>query len=422
MARSSRSSWWLSAVLLLAACAHGVGSERPTGDQATAKRIYMVAEERYAAGDFDEAVALMRHALLQLPASPEHDHLRHSLILRMAHTQLRASAASGQAAPLLDAQQMLTRYLERHEQLFGENVVARAERGEVYELLFLVEQQLDPVSIDMGDDATLEPTSADMIAEASAIAEPLAEDPAAAELPSAVPEPPPAELVAAAPEPGDQAPPLTSTRHVDETGSEVRDVVVHQGRLASLDDPRVMERLRSPYSTGWLGGALTNYSITRMRDARALVRGRSRLAGDGDLSQKQLARRAGYSLLAGTREQLRECYAAAYTRQPIAALESSVEASVHPDGSISHVRIVEGGLVDGYGDACVIEALQAATVAPLPEAAEPLRVQVALTFFYEGALYVNESTGEQFHEGQLMVDPTLPRLQGLPPIERRMWK
>lgn len=418
MARSRSRSWWLSAMLLLAACAHGVGSEPPAGNHATAQRIYMVAEERYAAGDFEAAVDLMRHALLQLPPAPEHDHLRHALILRMGHTQLRASAASGQAAPLVDAQQMLTRYLERHEALFGENAVARAERGEVYELLFLVEQQLEPVSIDLGDE-----TSDEALAAASPSAPAISDEPSAVPEPiAAVPEPPPAELVAVAPVPDDQAPTLTSTRHVDATGSEIRDVVVHEGRLASLDDPRVMERLRSPYSTGWLGGALTNYSITRMRDARALVRGRSRLAGDGDLSQKQLARRAGYSLLVGTREQLRECYAAAYTRQPIDALESSVEASVHPDGSISHVRIVEGGLVDGYGDACVIEALQAATVAPLPEATEPLRVQVALTFFYEGALYVNEFTGEQFHEGQLMVEPTLPRLQGLPPIERRLWK
>ena len=119
-----------AAVLLLAACAHGVGSEPPAGNHATAQRIYMVAEERYAAGDFEAAVDLMRHALLQLPPSPEHDHLRHELILRMGHTQLRSSAASGQAAPLVDAQQMLTRYLERHEELFGENAVARAERGE----------------------------------------------------------------------------------------------------------------------------------------------------------------------------------------------------------------------------------------------------------------------------------------------------
>ena len=181
MARSrSRSSWWLSAVLLLAACAHGVGSEPPAGNHATAQRIYMVAEERYAAGDFEAAVDLMRHALLQLPPAPEHDHLRHELILRMGHTQLRASAASGQAAPLVDAQQMLTRYLERHEALFGENAVARAERGEVYELLFLVEQQLEPVSIDLGDEAS---------DEALAAASPSV--PAISDEPSAVPEPEP---------------------------------------------------------------------------------------------------------------------------------------------------------------------------------------------------------------------------------------
>ena len=49
-------------MLLLAACAHGTGAERARGDRDAAQRIYMVAEERYAAGDYANAVSLMRHA------------------------------------------------------------------------------------------------------------------------------------------------------------------------------------------------------------------------------------------------------------------------------------------------------------------------------------------------------------------------
>ena len=413
----TRSAWLFSLLLLASACARGEATEPPGGDKATAQRIYMVAEERYSAGAYDEAAALMRHALLQLPATSEYDDLRHQLVLRMGHTQLRDHAATGQAAPLHDAQQMLTRYLERHQQLFGESARARKQRGEVYELLFHVEQRLEPTSIDLGDEPAMPPAK-----EGEVVASTTLDAPEVIE----VPEPPAPELEAVTPEPASASPPelearapaATTTRHRDADGTEVRDVVVHQQRrLASLDDPGIKEKLRSPYSTGWLGGVLTAWGITKMRDARPLVRGYSRLTGDGDLSQQLLARRAGQSLLHEARARLRECYASAYTRRPVDALDSEVEASIHPDGSISHVRIVEGGLVDGYGDACLIEALQGATVAPLEETAEPVRVQVALTFFYESALYINEGSGEIVHEGGTMLSPRAPRLSGLPPIE-----
>lgn len=391
------------------ACAHAGGDGaggNPGTDRATAQRLYTVAEDRYAAGAYDEAVALMRHSLLQLPPEPEHDGLRHQLVLRMAHTQLMWFAASGHPAPLQDAQQLLTRYVERHEQLFGESEAALLERGQVYELLYQVEKQLEPFVVDAAGEAD---ESQVLVATASTSATVPAEVPPAPEAPT--------EAVTIAPEP-DDAPAITTTRRTEDDGSEVRDVVVHEERrIASLDDPRVKERLRSPFSTGWLGGALTAYGVTKMRDARALVRGYSRLAGDGDLSQQLQARRTGQSLLHLARQDLRECYASAYARLPIDALDSEIEASVHPDGSVSHVRIVEGGLVDGYGDACLIEALQSTVLAPLDEATEPVRVQVALRFFYEGALYINELTGEQVHEGGIMLSPGAPRLDGLPSVE-----
>jgi len=138
-------------LLLLLACAHAEGAA-PRSDRAAAQRIYAVAEQRYAEQAYDEAVSLMRHALLQLPPTAEHDQLRHRLVLRMAHTQLMDFAASGQAAALHDAQQMLTRYLERHEQLFGDGEGARAERGEVYELLHQVETRLEPPVIELNDE------------------------------------------------------------------------------------------------------------------------------------------------------------------------------------------------------------------------------------------------------------------------------
>jgi hypothetical protein len=194
-------------------------------------------------------------------------------------------------------------------------------------------------------------------------------------------------------------------------------VVAKQRRLASLDDPRVKAQARGSFSTPEAGLVLTAPGVELVHGPRPLVRGWSRLAGDGDLGQRQLARRAGQSLLHLARERLRSCYAAAFARQPVAALASAVEASIHPDGSISHVRIVDGGLVDGYGDMCVIEALQRASVPPLAEVEEPVRVRVALRFFYESAVYINEGTGEQIHEGGTFLTPSAPRSAGLPPID-----
>jgi len=408
----TRSAWLLSLLLLSAsACARGPGggSERPGGDQATAQRIYMVAEERYAAGAYAEAVELMRHALLQLPATPQHDRLRHQLVLRMAHTQLRDHAATGEAAPLQDAQQMLLRYAGRHEALFGESQQARAERGEVYELLFLVEQRLEPASDEARAIETPEP---DVLAAAPIPAdEPFALEPlepvpseeglahsdAAAEAgePTPVPEPPPEDLVAAASDFDDEGPALSSTHGVDEEGDQVRDLVVHKGRRApSIDDPGVIESLRSSFSTPWGTLVLTQPGVAMIHGPRPLVRGSSRLVGQGDMHDRQLARRAGQSLLHDARVSLRSCYAEAFARQPVIALQSTVEASIHPDGSVSHVRIVDGGIIDGYGDACVIEAMQGTTVEPLAEGEEPVRVELALTFFYESAKYMIES-GDQ---------------------------
>ena len=191
-----------------------------------------------------------------------------------------------------------------------------------------------------------------------------------------------------------------------------------RGRLATLDDPRVVERLRSKFSTPWADLVLTKPGIELIHGPRPLVRGTSRLAGDGTRRQHQLARRAGQSLLREARQPLRDCYDAAFSRQPLDALTSKIEASIHPDGSVTHVRIVDGGLVDGYGDACLIEALETASVAPLAEAEVPVRVQVALVFFYESAKYMVEGTGEVLSPGAPSLRPNPKTMDGLPPIDQ----
>lgn len=422
-------AYWLS-LLLAMGCAHA-GGDGPSplagGGRAAAQRLYTVAEERYAAGAYAEAVELMRHSILQLPPSPEHDRLRHQLVLRMAHTQLRDHAATTSTAPLHDARQMLARYLERHEALFGQGQAARAERGEVYELLYLVERGLEQSAA--ADEALVtsakpEPPADALAASLDTMTMAVHDEPGHVDDSEALhgaSEPAPARTAAARTTADEPEPePSSSTRRTDADGNEVRDVIVRKKRkLASLDDPRVLETLKTDFPLAWAGLVLTKPGVELVHGSRPLVRGTTRLAGRGDRGRQQLARRAGRTLLQGARETLRGCYADAFARRPVAATESAVEASIHPDGSISHVRIVDGGLVDGYGDACVIEALQAAGTTPLPAAEEPVRVHVALQFFYESPVYIVESTGEQLRPGDPAKEPPSRKLPfEMSPIER----
>lgn len=386
---------WLPLALLLA-CGHTQRtSTSEGGDIAAAKRIYVVAEQHYAKGNYTEAVDLIRHALLQLPPSPTHDEMRHELLLRMGHTQLRASAATADAAPLLDAQQMLTRYLERHEQLFGESEVAMAQRGEVYELLYEVERRLEPPAEDEAED------------EAAAGAGQPPESDSGLRSAAAAPDDPAREQPVESIEPTGSASAEDDGMARDEAGDSdrVRDVVVRNSRLASLDDPRVMARLRSDFSVGWAGPVLTRPGVAMVHQARPLVRGTSRATAADDLRGRYQGRRAGQQLLRSARESLRECYADAFTRETVDVLESTVEASIQPDGSVRRVRIVDGGLIDGTGDACLIEALQGTALTPSEDLEEPVDVQVSLTFFYQGARYIVEGTGEQVSPGGVVLRP-----------------
>ncbi|MEX1363241.1 MAG: hypothetical protein AB1Z98_08950 [Nannocystaceae bacterium] len=380
---------------LLLACGHTQRtSTSEGGDIAAAQRIYVVAEQHYAKGNYPEAVDLIRHALLQLPPSPTHDEMRHKLLLRMAHTQLRASAATADAAPLLDAQQMLTRYVERHEQLFGESEVAMAQRGEVYELLYEVERRLEPPAEDEAVADAGPPSEADPRRRSAAAAP---ADPAREPLVEAV-EP----MASASAEDDDDG---RTARDEAGDSDRVRNVVVRNSRLASLDDPRVMERLRSDFSVGWAGLVLTRPGVEMVHEARPLVRGTSRATAADDLRGRHQGRRAGQQLLRSARESLRECYADAFTRETVDALESTVEASIQPDGSVRGVRIVDGGLIDGTGDACLIEALQDTALPADEDLEEPVDVQVSLTFFYQGARYIVEGTGEQISPTGVVLRP-----------------
>lgn len=347
----------------------------------TASRIYSMGEQSFANGRFDQAILLWRHALLQLPETPAADGLRHKLVLRIAYGQLVAHAASGDRTHLLNAQQMLLRYAAKHEQLFGDRAGAKRERGEVFELLYQVERRLEPET----DAAPAEPDA-------------------------------PGRRIAQGP----------VDTHAGEslTAAIKRDVRVRTGPWLDTDvnDPEIRARLSGSQFDSTAGAVLTAPRAQMLHGPRPLLRqiGPAGLVYPGGSKRlRQLARAAGRALFATARPELRTCYGAAVARRPIMLADSTVEVSIHPDGTVTKARIVEGGLVDGLGDVCMIERMEAARIrdhAP----SSPLRVRIAMRFFYEDAKHIHGGTGDtgpietldQGWEG----DPTSG---GLPSIDSR---
>jgi hypothetical protein len=355
----------------------------PTGDtsQMTASRIYEVAEQHVAAENYAAAVLLIRRALLQLPERADADALRHQLLLRLAYVQMLAYDQTGDRAFVDDAQRMLERYLVKHEELFGDGKKAKAQRDEVYEILYTVEtlREAPKGEAPQGEATQAEPERASAPDEvAQREEEPEEVDTHAGEVLE------------------------------DEFQRNVR--VSPRGKLAQPDDPRVRERLRSTYADPEVGLVLTTPGLELVHGARPLVRGKRATSVDADDSREgeKLARRLGSELLVEARPVLRRCYEAAFARQSVAVIEGTVEASILPDGKVTRARIVQGGLVDALGDVCLIAGIETTRLAA-DDTRATTRVRLPLVFFYEGPVYFLEEHG-------MYVKAAIPG--ALPPVQK----
>lgn len=389
-----RWAYWVAGASLLVGCA----GSRPTRAGSTSQvpssaapnepahpavtpksqRLYAVGEVAYIDGHFGEAASLFRQAMLALPPTRDADDLRHALILRIAHTQLRAWDSTGSAAYLEDAESMLLRYADRHEALFGTGPEARAERGDVYELLYSVEAALAPEPDDAASDDV---ASEDATSGAAVVAEGSPDDHAG-------------EVV---------------------DGENVRQIRVKQRRLARLDDPNVRARLTSSFSTGRAGLLMTNGIEGKIHGPRPLVRFVVNGLDDDDNASpeaRQWARRAGRQLVLGARPALRECYRSSYARSPTEFAHGSVAIDIDAEGKVADARMREGGL-DAIGNACVETRLSAIESEEAP--GEPRRLVVSLTFFYEGAKFLQGTPGGTTGRG--LEDGAEGRKGGLPDID-----
>lgn len=347
-------------------------ADRGTPDAA---KIYTVGEEHFARGEYEQAVELWRHAIVALPPTQQADSLRHALVLRRAYGQMMAWAQTGNLGYTLDAQQMLERYLVRHEELFGETDAALAERGQVYELLFEVERVVEP---------------ADEPADEPAVESDDTQPPADSDSDSA------------------------KFAHAKDGDDEYHRTIIVKTR-PSVDDPETRERLNNGLSHPFVVDSnpfgprnmwLTRAEIRPIHGPRSLLRraGPARPANPETAAavRRRTTRTLGRRVVAQSRDELKRCYEAAYARHPLDHAHSTVEVHVDAEGQIVDAKIVEGGIIDTLGDLCVVGTLRAAqldTRPPTTEDGAPAAIVIPLTFFFQEEVLFNEGTGSHAGRG-----------------------
>ncbi len=341
-------------------CALGCASTHSSADpsaagdavrssKASAARMYETAEAMVAAGYHADAVRLMRHAILSLPRKPETDALRHALVLRMAHVQLLAAHAGRDSAYARDAAQMLLSYGERHAQLFGDE--RTQEREDIYEMLYQAESF------------------------AEALEAPDADSAAASEASSA-----PRSRVL------DNE---LQTHEGEELGETVtRNVRVRREWFYDPDDPQVRADLEGSFSDAIGYSFMTTPGMAVLSGPRPMVRRTGVLESVAlqgvPAPQRATLRTVARQVLRASREGLRDCYREAAARGGELQTDAILELTVTAVGAVQDVTVVAGDVVDGLGDACVIDHLDRTDLSEDNSPAIAVRMRMPLLFFYDG--------------------------------------
>lgn len=341
-------------------CAHGTTGTAPSaGDdgvrssRVSAARMYETAESMVEAGYYADAVRLMRHSILSLPRKTDTDALRHALVMRMAHVQLLAAGAGRDSAYARDAAGMLLSYGERHAELFGED--AAKEREDIYELLYEAETFAEALE---GLDQEVASSQATAIEEATAHRSAVLDN----------------EL---------------DTHAGEELGEAVtREVRVRREWFYDPDDPRVRENLE-----GWFSQAdgytfMTTPGMAVLSGPRPMVRRTGTLESIAlqgvPEPQRRAMRTVARSILRASREGLRDCYREAAARGGELQTDATLELTITQRGAVNDVTVVSGDVVDGLGDACVIEHVDQVRLADNDLPVVAMRMRMPLLFFYDG--------------------------------------
>ncbi|HET6582175.1 MAG TPA: hypothetical protein VFG69_01985, partial [Nannocystaceae bacterium] len=275
------------AALFVAVLALAPKSAAPAraSDVTEAKRLYRLGEEQMAANRASAAVGLFRQAIVALPDTESYDELRHDLSMRLGYGLLVAHHQTGDRRWLVEAAAMLQRYAEHHTQLFGDDPDAQAERAEIYEQLYEVESRLAPPAD--GDAEAATPSD-------SSSASPSSTAPASA--------------------------------NDDVIHRKVR--VKRRRGFTSIDDPEVRADLESPKTDPESGLWGTMPDLQPITPARAYVRiaGAARPSiGRRRAADRRTRQALAQAALASVRPALRDCFAQAFTRNPIDVVRTEVE-------------------------------------------------------------------------------------------------
>lgn len=350
-------------------CAHATTGADPAGDgvgssRISAARMYETAESMVEAGYYADAVRLMRHSVLSLPRKPETDELRHALVMRMAYVQLLAANAGRDSAYARDAAQMLLTYGERHAELFeGERA---KEREAIYELLYQAETFAETLE---GQDPQTAASEAAALSEVTAHRSRVLDN----------------EL---------------NLHEGEELGAAVtRDVRVRRAWFYDPDDPKVRENLEGWFSDAGGYTHMTTPGTAVLSGPRPMVRRTGSLepiALQGVPAPKRRALRTiARSVLRESREGLRDCYREAAARGGELQTDATLELTVTTVGSVSDVTVVSGDVVDGLGDACVIEHLDRTSLSSDDVPVVAIRMRMPLLFFYDGPDTIYEGEREE---------------------------
>jgi hypothetical protein len=319
-----------------------------------------MAEESFERGSYEQSVGLFRQAFLVLPSDQVADGMRHVLVARMAEALMAAHEQDGDPQHLVVAEQVLKRYLAKHELIYGvEEGADRVERMGLEVLLSQVEDKLRPPKrkaapvelADGGEQAT----------EGAQATQAVVEE--------------------------EQAIDVHVGEKLDEDGVD-REVVVRKSPFATMDDPRVQAYFRSD---DFLGPSLMGSGPPALlHPPRVLLRyGASWSEDQVEHDVRNDARADVRAIFVRNRDALLDCYYDAMGRKPLFLARLVVDVTVDEAGVISKLGISKGELIDARGNLCMAQVLAADRI-PGVERKEPVTVHFPLTFFFQPQVGVAE--------------------------------
>lgn len=319
---------------------------------------YQLALQAFNHGAYEDAASLFSQVLLEVPQDSSGDGLRHLLIQHIGWSLLGAYDMHGAPESLDAGEQMLERYLVKHEELLPDAV---AEREAIYELLGEYQIRRDGQS---------PPSAHDRL-----------------------------EALVEQTKTGFEEQLAAGQRKVFDDGP-VRVIEVDKINWATLDDPQVWQFFAHDASR--LGAWNFDYAADLYNPTRVLVRGWVHHAGLDPTGRKQ-----SYALVRAARPELERCYEQALVDG--AELVERVDLDIAGQaGAPAEVDLDDAHDLGPGATSCVRSAMRSAA-ARVGAQAEAYEAKLSLTFFVQfenrGPGRADEQFGGDYAFGAEPLDP-----------------